>query len=81
MNTFKQDIYAQVKKGPTTKNDLIKFIYDYDHLILDDNDFVKPKRNHTVVGASEQCNEICISGKRCTRRHRPNSDFCGTHAR
>ena len=60
-------------------NDIIRFIYDYDTLKMDPEDFTKRKRVKNHVPLYERCCALKSNGKQCTRRKKDNEEFCGTH--
>lgn len=63
----------------TSKNQLIKFIYEYDRLTLDKDDFVKRKRVKNVVPFFDRCCAKRANGEQCTRRKKETDEYCGTH--
>jgi hypothetical protein len=61
-------------------HNLIKFIYAYDRLHLEKEDFMKRKRVKNSVNLSERCCAKRASGEQCTRRRKDDTtEFCGTH--
>jgi hypothetical protein len=63
----------------TGKNQLIKFVYEYNRLILDKDDFVKRKRVKNVVPFFDRCCAKRANGEQCTRRKKESDEYCGTH--
>lgn len=61
------------------KSKLLKFIYDYDKLTLDKNDFAKRKRVKSVVPFYQRCMAKRANGEQCTRKKKDASCYCGTH--
>jgi hypothetical protein len=61
-------------------NSLLQYIYDYDRLVLEKDDFVKRKRVKNVVPFYDRCCAKKATGEQCTRRRRSEADeYCGTH--
>ena len=58
---------------------LIKIIFDYDRLILNEQDFSKRKRVKNVVPIYDRCCAKRASDQQCTRRRKEGSEYCGTH--
>lgn len=63
----------------SVKSDFLKFIYDFDVLSLDKDDFMKRKRVKSVVPQYERCNAKRANGEQCTRKRKHDLCFCGTH--
>ena len=83
MDEFKGAIKVWVEdeeKIPhSVKSDFLKFIYDFDVLSLDKDDFMKRKRVKSVVPQYERCNAKRANGEQCTRKRKLDLCFCGTH--
>lgn len=60
-------------------NKLIQFVYDYDRLVLDKDDFAKRKRYKNTVSYFDRCCAKRATDEQCTRRKKEGCDFCGTH--
>ena len=58
---------------------LMQFIYDYEPIVLEKDDFMKRKRVKNVVILSDRCCAKRASGEQCTRRKKEGSEYCGTH--
>lgn len=83
-NDLKSNIREEIKKSEfdnTIKNSLIKYILDYEQLILSQEDFVKRKRVKNVVPLCDRCTAKRASGEQCTRRKKDDDDYCGTHSK
>jgi hypothetical protein len=63
----------------TQKSELLQFIYDFDTLKIEKEDFAKRKRSKSVVPFYNRCTAKKSSGEQCTRKKKCGSDFCGTH--
>ncbi len=84
ITTFKDGIKERVNKlglstGDTKINQLLQFIYDYDRLTLDKDDFAKRKRVKNVVPYFDRCCAKRATGEQCTRRKKEGCEYCGTH--
>ena len=79
---FKDDIKEHIVKtdNATGKfNDLLKFIYEYEKLNLNKEDFTKRKRVKNTVPNYERCCAKRANNEQCTRRRKDGEMFCGTH--
>lgn len=65
--------------GDSNTSDFLKFIYDFDSLSFDKEDFQKRKRIKNIVVANDRCNALRANQEQCTRRKKNGIDFCGTH--
>jgi hypothetical protein len=84
ITTFKNDIRDKIislKLGENSEiGALIEYIYDYNRLTLDKNDFIKRKRVKNSIPENNRCLAKRASGEQCTRR-RKDEHFCGTHSK
>lgn len=92
---FKNDIVARLQEvsGDLTSdhssqivadtrakcNAIIGFVYNYEKLRLNKEDFMKRKRVKSVVPIYDRCCAKRASGEQCTRRKKGNEMYCGTH--
>ena len=60
-------------------NELIQYIYDYERLVLNKDDFMKRKRVKNVVPFFDRCCAKRANGEQCTRRKKEECGYCGTH--
>jgi hypothetical protein len=60
-------------------NDLMEFVYEYNRLTLEKEDFSKRKRVKNTVPTINRCTAKRANGEQCTRRRRDDSIYCGTH--
>ena len=60
-------------------NQLIQYIYDYDRLSFNKEDFQKRKRVKNFVPIYDRCCAKRASNEQCTRRRKDGSEYCGTH--
>jgi len=55
------------------------FVANYQFGAFGDDDLKKRKRNTHVVVTSDRCSAKRSNGEQCTRRHKEESQYCGTH--
>jgi hypothetical protein len=83
LSKFKDDIRNKVvelgMKENEHANELLEYIYEYERLCFDKDDFVKRKRVKNVVPMMNRCNAKRANGEQCTRKRREDCTFCGTH--
>lgn len=61
-------------------NQLLQYIFDYERLTLNKDDFMKRKRVKNAVHLFDRCIAKRANGEQCTRRKKDaNCEFCGTH--
>ena len=60
-------------------NHLLQYIYDYERLSLNKDDFLKRKRVKNVVPYFDRCCAKRASSEQCTRRKKEGCEYCGTH--
>lgn len=60
-------------------NSLMQYIYDYERLSLNKDDFLKRKRVKNVVPYFDRCCAKRASSEQCTRRKKDGCEYCGTH--
>jgi hypothetical protein len=84
IKTYKEDIKNKILCLDCDKDKLmevIQYVYDYDDIIIGDNDFMKRKRTKNTVPLHERCIALRATGEQCTRRKQNDCDFCGTHVK
>ena len=83
-----QDLSNDLMSEPTSQiaidsrikcNSIIGFVYNYEKLRLNKEDFMKRKRVKSVVPIYDRCCAKRASGEQCTRRKKNNEMYCGTH--
>jgi len=83
ITTFKDSIREKVTQCGLTKNDqvnqLLQYIYDYERLTFNKEDFQKRKRVKNFVPMFDRCCAKRASDEQCTRRKKDGSEYCGTH--
>ena len=78
---FKNDVRDKsIELGINTPdmNSLLQFIYDYERLSFDKEDFIKRKRVKNSVPVFDRCCAKRANDEQCTRRKK-NENYCGTH--
>ena len=60
-------------------NQLIQYIYDYDRLTFNKEDFQKRKRVKNFVPIFDRCCAKRANEEQCTRRKKDGCEYCGTH--
>lgn len=83
VSKFKEDVRGKAVElgfdNSETINELLEFVYEYDRLVLEKDDFIKRKRLHNSIPCLNRCNAKRANGEQCTRRRRNDCEFCGTH--
>ena len=83
MCEFKDNVRKQIEtldKNTPELNNLLQFIYDYERLVIEKDDFSKKKRVKNMVPYYDRCCAKKSTGEQCTRRKKcENVQFCGTH--
>lgn len=71
---------ANVKSGPNDiTSEFMKFVYDFNGIELNKEDFQKRKRVKNLVPEPDRCIGKRASGERCTRHRKGENTLCGTH--
>jgi len=83
VSTFKDNIREKVNQlgliNDAKSTQLLQYIYDYDRLSFDKEDFQKRKRVKNFVPIYDRCCAKRATGEQCTRRRKEGSEYCGTH--
>jgi hypothetical protein len=58
---------------------LLQYIYDYERISLNKEDFQKRKRVKNFVPIHDRCCAKRANNNQCTRRRKEDSEYCGTH--
>jgi hypothetical protein len=81
--SFKDSIRDKVTQLGLSKseqvNQLLQYIYDYDRLTFEKEDFQKRKRVKNFVPIFDRCCAKRASEEQCTRRKKEEFEYCGTH--
>jgi hypothetical protein len=85
VTTFKNNIKNKAESlGMNASNemgDLLTFIYDYERLAFEKEDFSKRKRVKNIVPFFDRCCAKRASNEQCTRRKKEGCEYCGTHVK
>ena len=80
---FKDDIREKAIQLNLIKNEgvnqLIQYIYNYDRLSFNKEDFQKRKRVINFVPIFDRCCAKRATCEQCSRRKKEGSEYCGTH--
>ena len=84
MSKYKNDVRDKMgqlwnSQSDPQINNLLQYIYDYERLSFEKDDFSKRKRIKNVVPYFDRCCAKRASGEQCTRRKREEDEYCGTH--
>jgi hypothetical protein len=60
-------------------NQLMQYIYDYEHFKVEKDDLVKRKRVKPNISHFDRCCAKRATDEQCTRRKKDGYDYCGTH--
>jgi hypothetical protein len=83
VSAFKENIKEKISQlgfdnsEETTK--LLQYVYDYDRLSFNKEDFMKRKRVKNFVPIFDRCCAKRATSEQCTRRKKDGSEYCGTH--
>ena len=76
-----RDKVSQLNISPDHASALMEYVYEYDRIILDKDDFIKRKRVKNSIPESNRCIAKRATGEQCTRRRKLECEFCGTHSK
>ena len=83
LSKFKDDIRNKIVElglGETERiNELLEFVYEYNRLSFEKEDFLKRRRVKNSVPIENRCNAKRANGEQCTRKRKDDCEFCGTH--
>jgi hypothetical protein len=83
LSKFKDDIrnkIVELSLGETEHiNELLEFVYEYNRLSFEKDDFMKRRRVKNSVPMENRCSAKRANGEQCTRKRRDDCEFCGTH--
>jgi len=79
MKTWLNDKKVIDSDGIDITQEFIQFIYDYETLVLESDDFKKRKRIKNQIPNYERCCALRCNTERCTRKKKKDCEFCGTH--
>lgn len=87
LNQFKDDIKNKmselelIETSDSKYSDLLRYIFDYQSLSWDKEDFTRRKRVKNTVPAIDRCMAKRANGEQCTRRRKEGCQYCGTHSK
>ena len=86
VKSFKDDLRDKIMNLDFKKEQsipsLLEYIYDYNRLVVDKEDFVKRKRVKNSIPECNRCMAKRANGEQCTRRRKDSTtEFCGTHSK
>ena len=70
-----RDKMSQLQMGSSDAADLMEYIYEYDRLVLDKEDFIKRKRVKNSIPENNRCLAKRATGEQCTRRRKIECEF------
>ena len=83
IGSFKDSIREKATQlglnNDTKSTQLLQYIYDYDRLSFNKEDFQKRKRVKNFVPIYDRCCAKRANNEQCTRRRKEGSEYCGTH--
>ena len=83
ITSFKDDIREKATQigilENNGSNELLQFIYDYNRLSFNKEDFMKRKRVKNFVPIFDRCCAKRATNEQCTRRKKEGNEYCGTH--
>ena len=85
ITSFKDNIREKAIQSDILENDkvasLLQYIYDYDKLSFNKEDFMKRKRVKNFVPIFDRCCAKRATNEQCTRRKKDGNEYCGTHVK
>jgi len=85
ITNFKDNIREKATQLGISQNpeiyQLLQYIYDYERLTFNKEDFQKRKRVKNFVPIFDRCCAKKSSNEQCTRRKKEGSEYCGTHVK
>jgi len=80
---FKDGIRNKALELGLSNNDrlaeLMEYVYDFNRLTLEKDDFIKRKRVKNSIPELNRCIAKRANSEQCTRRKKEGCEFCGTH--
>ena len=85
ITNFKDNIREKATQLGISQNpemyQLLQYIYDYERLSFNKEDFQKRKRVKNFVPIFDRCCAKKSSNEQCTRRKKEGCEYCGTHVK
>ena len=83
VTNFKDDIRKKAETlglvNDLNLSNLVQYVYDYERLSLNKEDFMKRKRIKNAVHLADRCCAKRACNEQCTRRKKDEDEYCGTH--
>ncbi len=79
IQTWLKDNKVSDKEGNDVTQEFLHYIFDYETLCLDTDDFKKRKRIKNQIPNYDRCLALRLNNERCTRKKKKDCCFCGTH--
>ena len=79
LTEFKENIQQKSIELGIQNDGLIQYIFDYDRLTLNKEEFIKRKRVKNIVPFFDRCCAKRASSEQCTRKKKAGCEYCGTH--
>jgi len=88
-NRFKDDVKNKMSElgllsmdnTDSSASHLLRYIFDYQSLDWNKDDFTRRKRVKNSVPAIDRCMAKRANGEQCTRRRKEECQYCGTHSK
>jgi hypothetical protein len=82
VHKLKTDLADKIKSSSSNDTmELLNYIYQYDNLEINKDDFMKRKRVKSTVPVYDRCSAKRANGEQCTRRKKDDCQYCGTHVK
>ena len=89
VNRFKDDIkdkmselgLLDVENTNSNASNLLRYIFDYQSVDWNNEDFTRRKRVKNSVPAIDRCMAKRANSEQCTRRRKDDCQYCGTHSK
>lgn len=85
LREYKLNIAKKINFLDLNNNDKVKelldYIYNYENLVICNDDIVRKKRIKNTVPQFERCVAKRSTGEQCTRRRKDDHMYCGTHVK
>lgn len=80
-NDLKEKLASLYLCDNERSTDLFNFIDNYEQLLFDKKDILKPKRIKIELPIYHRCLAKRLNGDQCTRRKKKGCEYCGTHTK
>jgi hypothetical protein len=84
--TLKEDLKKKMIELKMNENDektnsFLEYLNEYERIVIQKEDFVKRNRLQNTIPSSNRCNAKLQNSEQCTRRKKPDCQYCGTHSK